>query len=540
MNNFLDFIRKDIEAKKILIANTPTKTKTNKKKFNATIDKINDKYEEYLASTRNYLLAKARSFEVNEVKTNVDRLKEKIEQLEHVRFLLNPHNTYVEKMGFDDLVYQISNYDTFNFNSLNEIINGFLDKFEQAGILLTSEDFDYTCYVNEYMTAYLEARSKKEDKYNKVSEIFERIYWVNPDLIAHIELNFRKLIRSNAKKFETYISKLQKDVMTHNSVINYMDGLNKLKDAYEEITLANKENITDVILLAKAKKIDVEHLLPNNKVRQAAYSALLPESVDINDKEQMHKICEALEKLKVNIVEYQNYVEFKPLFLDFKDEFEKVVNDNNQNEEYKGLKEIENQIKIQENALEKVNKKIFGHKVSFLDFRSENNIKRLKAESVYKAKELYQLYKKYDKEYFKDKVLKELDKTLSIADLLNLYYSFDYVKKLAIQRVYNLTNYQEIIKRSDAFDIFAMNPLNMIVAGIPIFGEENIPRIIANKYRLNNLAVVEADLSEDNLSSMLNKISLVLRINMIENSETSIDKIWFMVQVSKILDKEKE
>ena len=133
-----------------------------------------------------------------------------------------------------------------------------------------------------------------------------------------------------------------------------------------------------------------------------------------------------------------------------------------------------------------------------------------------------------------------LDKTLSIADLLNLYYSFDYVKKLAIQRVYNLTNYQEIIKRSDAFDIFAMNPLNMIVAGIPIFGEENIPRIIANKYRLNNLAVVEADLSEDNLSSMLNKISLVLRINMIENSETSIDKIWFMVQVSKILDKEKE
>ena len=102
MNNFLDFIRKDIEAKKVLIANTPTKTKTNKKKFNATIDKINDKYEEYLASTRNYLLAKARSFEVNEVKTNVDRLKEKIEQLEHVRFLLNPHNTYVEKMGFDD------------------------------------------------------------------------------------------------------------------------------------------------------------------------------------------------------------------------------------------------------------------------------------------------------------------------------------------------------------------------------------------------------------------------------------------------------
>lgn len=537
-NNFLDFINRDIEAKKTLITNTPTKTKTNKKKFNATIESIEEKYEEYRASTRNYLLAKARSFEINETKANVDKLQERIVELERARFLLNPINTYVEKMGFDDLIYQISNYDTFNFNSLNDIINGFLDKFEQAGIVLTATHFDYTCYVHEYMSAYLEARMRKEDKYNKVSEIFERIYWVNPDLISHIELNFRKLIRDNAKKFETYISSLQKEVSTRNGVINYMDCLNKLKDAYEQINDAKKENVTDILLLAKSKQIDIEHFLENNKVRKAAYDALIPTTVDIKDKSQMHKICEALEKLKINIEEYKNYVEFAPLFKDFKDEYEKVLSDNTQKEEYKGLKNISEEIKTKEAELEKINKKIFGSKISFLDFRSESNMKKLKAESLYVAKELYELYKKYDKEYFKDKVLKELDKTLAISDLLTLYYSFDFVKKLAIQRVYNITDYNEIIKYSDTFDLFAMNPLNMIVAGIPIFGTENIARVIANKYRLNNLSIIEDDLREDNLSSMLNKISLILRINMIENSQTSIDKIWFMVQVAKIIDKE--
>ena len=537
-NNFLDFINRDIEAKKTLITNTPTKTKTNKKKFNATIESIEEKYEEYRASTRNYLLAKARSFEINETKANVDKLQERIVELERARFLLNPINTYVEKMGFDDLIYQISNYDTFNFNSLNDIINGFLDKFEQAGIVLTATHFDYTCYVHEYMSAYLEARMRKEDKYNKVSEIFERIYWVNPDLISHIELNFRKLIRDNAKKFEAYISSLQKEVSTRNGVINYMDCLNKLKDAYEQINDAKKENVTDIVLLAKSKQIDIEHFLENNKVRKASYDALIPTTVDIKDKSQMHKICEALEKLKINIEEYKNYVEFAPLFKDFKDEYEKVLSDNTQKEEYKGLKNISEEIKAKEAELEKINKKIFGSKISFLDFRSESNMKKLKAESLYVAKELYELYKKYDKEYFKDKVLKELDKTLAISDLLTLYYSFDFVKKLAIQRVYNITDYNEIIKYSDTFDLFAMNPLNMIVAGIPIFGTENIARVIANKYRLNNLSIIEDDLREDNLSSMLNKISLILRINMIENSQTSIDKIWFMVQVAKIIDKE--
>ena len=132
-----------------------------------------------------------------------------------------------------------------------------------------------------------------------------------------------------------------------------------------------------------------------------------------------------------------------------------------------------------------------------------------------------------------------LDQTMSVSDLLNLYFSFDYFKKLVIQKVYNVNNYDEIIKYSEEFDLFAMNPTNIIIMGIPIFEDTDIAKVICNKYRLNNLKLNEADLSEDNLKQLLNKILLILRVNKIENSKISLDKIWFMAEVEKIINKEK-
>ena len=177
MNNFLEFILKDIDTKTSVLENLPTKTKTNQKKYNDKIQEYTKKYTEYEANLKKYLLAKSHSFELKEEEQgNLDALKNRVSALEHVKFLLNPANTYYEKMGFDELMYQISNYETFNFNSLNEIINAFLDKFMEAGISLTGEDFSYTCYVEEYMTAFLEIRNQKLEGHERLASVFEKIY----------------------------------------------------------------------------------------------------------------------------------------------------------------------------------------------------------------------------------------------------------------------------------------------------------------------------------------------------------------------------
>jgi len=538
MNNFLIFIEKDITAKKTLIQTLPIKTKTNIKKFNETIESFETKYEEYRSGVRNYLLAKSRSFEIVDTETEAikKQINDKVIVLEHVKFLLNPSNTYLEKMGFDVLIYQLSNYYVFNFNSLNEILNNILDKFELAGIRLTKNDFNYTCYVHEYMESFLEVRYSTEKEYKKVSEIFEKIYWVNPDIIRHIELNFRKLIRIYSKKFNDYILKLQKEVMLANNINNYEECLEKLKSAHIDLKNASRESIVDIITKSKNNEFNIEQYLENHKVRINAYNSLIPSDINIEDANQMEKFYQNLEKLKNNIFEYENYLEFLPIFNAFKEQFAPLLE--REFKDYKELNKIEDSIEEKEKELEKLNKKIFGGKFPFFETKNENDIKLLKTESVLKTKELYELYRDYDEKYFNSKILAVLNKNITVSDILHLYYSFDYFKKLAIQKVYETNDYDEIIKYSSSFDLYAMDSTNIIITGVPVFEESDISRIISNKYRLSSIKVTEIDLQAENLKSLLNKITLMLRIRKIEQSSSSVEKIWFMTWVEKMINKE--
>ena len=538
MNNFLEFINEDIETKRTLLTTLPTKTNTNKKKFNETLDVMIQKYDAYATSVRNYMLAKSRSFSLkHEEDDSIQKIKERIESLDNVRFLLNPFNTYFEKMGFDDLLYQINHYYVFNFNSLNDIINGFLDKFELIGVKLTSDDFNYTCYVHEYMSSFLEVRYKKAKDYEKVSEIFEQIYWINPEIVEHIELNFRKLIRLNQKKFDLYITKIQKSAMLRNGVNNYYECLEKLQSLYIELNMKNKEDICDIVDASLKGEIDIAQLREGSKTKQQAYESLVPESA-LNDQKSMSRVIKALEKLKLNIEEYSSYLNLVPLLDNFKLEYSKFITETPKKSETKELHDIKESISSKESELEKINKKILSGKPGFFEFKSDSSLKQLKMDSLQKAKELYELYKKYDYEYFNDKVLNLLTKSMTVTDFLNLYYSFDYFKKIAIRKVYNLETYEEVLKYSDTFDMFAMDPTNLIIDGVFVFEENEIPTVIANKYRLNGIKIEEEDLQEENLDSLLSKILIILREDVINKSELDVDKIWFMQNVEKLVSKE--
>ena len=535
MNNFLNFIEKDIATKKNQIQTLPIKTKTNIKKFNETIENIETKYEEYRSSVRNYLLAKSRSFQI--IDSETDKIKkeltDKVIELEQVKFLLNPLNTYIEKIGFDVLLYQLRNYNVLNFNSLNEIINNFLDKFELAGIKLTKNDFDYTCYVYEYMSSFLEIRYSSEKNYEKLSEIFEKIYWANPDIIRHIELSFRKLIRNNPKKFNNYIKKAQEDIMQSNNISSYQNCLEKLKDAHLALKNASKETISDIIEKSKNNEFKIEHYQEDNKVRINTYSSLISSDIDIKDASQMTNIYLNLEKLKENVLEYQSYLDFLPLINSFKEKYEKLLG--NESKESKELNKITENIIQKEKELDKINKKIVGTKIPLFEVKNENDLKKLKAESVSKAKELYELYKEKDEKYFNSKVISILNKNITVFDILHLYYSFDYFQKLEIQNSYETNSYDEIIKYSNNLDLCAMDSSNIIISSIPIFEESNIPTIIANKYKLCNINITEHELQEENLKNLLNKINLILRVKKIEESPLSIEKIIFMTWVEKMI-----
>ena len=235
-------------------------------------------------------------------------------------------------------------------------------------------------------------------------------------------------------------------------------------------------------------------------------------------------------------------LKFIPLFNDFKNDYGKEIKELSKTQNKSGnvnnSKIIGAKISDKESKLEKLNNKIFKGDVGFFELKNNSSIKQQKVDSIALAKELYNLYKEYDQEIFKEKILSIVNNFLTIPELLHLYYSYDFFKKIAIQKVFNLTSYKDIMKYSEDFDLFAMNPNNMIINGVSVFENNTISKIIVNKYRMDNINVSEENLEPDNLNNLLSKIKFLIRDNEIKKSKTTSEKIWFTVEVSRILKSE--
>lgn len=537
MNNFLDFIDNDIEAKKTLLSSMPINNKTNIKKYNEKIASIYENYEYYKESVLKYLKAKSESFQCSDEDRNTEELMKQFDEYKHMKFILNPMNSFKEKMGLDNLLYDIHNYSNFTFDEINEIIKKLVDKFRVAGIELKSSDFKYTYYVNEYMTEFFSSNGN----YSKLSEVFERIYWYNPNIIEHIELNFRKLIKKNKKTFDDYINNEQKTLLSKHKFKNYDEFIAALKKKYDELVNSNEEDMCDIVEMAKKSEIEINNYFPDSKFRMSTFSGLTINEIDYSDSETMDKLLDTLKRLRTNVLEYGNYLKFMPLFNYFKEKYEKQESVESNNS---ALKNIENQINTKESKLEGINNKIFNdHKggLSLFKKSSGESLKNLKIESLKIAKELYDLYYQQEKLEFENKIISlKNDSLLLISDVVRLYYSFNFFKKETFKKVFELGTYNEIVSLCDEFDEFASNPTNIIINGINTFEESDVASVICNKYRLENINLEMADLDEDSLIALKNKIDFIFRINKIEHSDLSVEKIWFIVQTDKILEKERK
>jgi len=274
----------------------------------------------------------------------------------------------------------------------------------------------------------------------------------------------------------------------------------------------------------------------------------------------MNKFYDTISKLKQNLEEYENYMRFLPIIDDFKDEYQKeLVSDNEVNKSniQKKIKTIYSEIASKKSKIIKLNKEIISKSrhidetksfepgknllsiiVGKIESKNSEHLKQIKSDSIKLAQELYLLYKEYDREYINCKVFSVLNRAFTVSELLQLYYSYDYYKKIAIKKVFEITDYNKVNEYSEEFDLFAMDLNNVIIKGVSIFEENNIAKVIVNKYRLDNINITEDELTPESIGVVLDKVNLLLRINVIENSTTSVEKIWFMTQVEKLNKKE--
>lgn len=539
MSNFLEFIEEDIAAKTTLITSLPVRTKTNIKNKNKKIDEIHKKYIEYEDQVKKYLEAKSKKILSKKVNKNNQELIERTEKLENVKELLNPNNTYYEKLNFDDLFYELSNYTDFEFKSLNRIIEDLLLIFEKVDIRLDATNFKITPYVFNYMSAFLKEKNSEDKNYTKLNKVFEQIYWLNPEIVKHIELSFRKLVKDNIRKFEVFIKNEQIKVMKQEGINSYQECIDKLKAASTELLISEKETIWDIIELSKQGIADVNSFFEESKNRISAYTTLSIEAFDLENKEKLEKFYSSIEKLKTNAEELKNYVTFLPIVNNFKQEYIKELellgDKKRSNLHAKKIKEINKDIKRNEQKLAKISNLIFKKDNILNDNKTNHQVKQLKIESSKLANLIYDLYIKEDNELFIINVLAMLNKSLTISELMNFYYSHSYYKKDIIKKLMEVETYPELMKFSNMFDAYAQKITNIVTKGALVFEDNNLKSTIVNKYRLENINITEENFEEGDIDVLLEKLELLLRIKTIEESNVSVEQIWFIVETNKIL-----
>lgn len=537
MKNFLEFIESDTKAKETLLSSMPLKTKTNRKKFNLKVEEILEKYKEYDDGLNKYLVAKSKKFEQRLTKPKENNILKELEVLEKVKFFINFRNTYFEKLRFDNVLFELNNYTDFNFNQFNEIIKQFFDVFKTIGINLSVEDLSYTTYVRDYFKAYLPQYNNNEFDYKTLNKVFEKIYWLNPKIVEHIELNFLKIINNNKSKLKTFISNEEVRLKNEAGIVGYQDCLTKIKNKYLELKETEKETINDIVKMAKDSQLDPNDFFDDSRNKTAAYSSIVIKELDFKDNVLMEKFYSTLEKLKINLEEYRDYLYFKPMIDNFhKTHKDKINAVDSQKKKRKNneTKKLNAEIRKLEKQLSKINRKINSKEKLTVSAKTNFEIKQLKIDSNKLADSLYSKYKEEETFVLNERINEILNPALTVAELLDFYYSFDSYKKVEIKNIIQPETYEELISLSERFDLFAMNPTNIITKGALVFEEIKLDEVILNKYRLDNINITIEMLDIDEIEILLDKIMLILRDKIIIDSKLSVEELWFIFEISKL------
>ncbi|MEG2379798.1 MAG: hypothetical protein RSB77_06205 [Bacilli bacterium] len=542
MSNFKEFIEEDIINKKELIDNMPKKSKNEISKYNQRIELIKEIYIAYQKTLFNYMKEKASTYNIKDKNIKMKQIVDEVKDVEKGLIVLNPYNTPVEKMHFDTLFFNISHYYNYDFDSVNSTIDEFIDKFEKAGIKLNKEDFNYTYYVKQYMTEFFKIRKTNKGKYAGLSKIFEEIYWLNPEIIENIHINFRGLLRKNFSYFQKFIAKKQKENKSFFKVEDYTQLAKKMYSLYQELYMFNIEKIGNIIELARNGEIDINTYLAKSKVKNDIINDILIDATNLDNEHIMNKTYDALEKLSSNLEELIKYNEMVPLIDYFREQYKERIMNKSITDIQKSIQTIIKKIKDNVENIAKINKIIFTGKKGIFKV-SEKEIEKLKAETLKLSKLVFEANEEHDLAYFDYLVKQKLPdpQKITVFDVVTTYFSLDYFKKYALKNVYGKEAVNNFFCRNDSKEPTCnINPMNLLVSSIPVFEENNIITSVINKYRISNINLNEENLDPDSLSELLYKVRFLLRYKVIEKSPVTAEEISFLLQVEKITKKEEE
>lgn len=476
--------------------------KRNKEQRKKIIDYIDTNIEEYTnlsndinnEITRRYNKITNISMNSNLVKLLNDKIDYKL--LKDI----NPNINSYQKMNLDYLLYKLTHFYQDDLVSLNNTIQEIITSFKSAGVILKESDFTYTNYVNIYMHNLLNNKNNIENTLND-------IYWKCPDLMIQISLNFRYLYYKNKKKIDKYYNNLIKN---NNDILTYETDYNNLYDSKIKLEHYDKKYILDRFI---NKELFVKDFTKDNLAKLK--ENILIDNIDTN-------IYNNLLLLNETLIDYKKILEMKFIL----DKLKELYKDKNT---YKGL--IDNKLKEinkQEKQLTKLNNKLNSNNIFIKVNKDEVN---LKINNL--INDIKKSYDELDSLTIKNTIYTSINDETSLLDTLRITVEdFIFIKELLKDNDNEIT-LSEIQDKINLFRQYLYEKDNSILTNIKVSNDYNIPLMISDRYKLSNFDIDTDKISEDNISTLLNNIDIILTGYDLDKLNMKIEDINLVISVNK-------
>lgn len=538
MKELVESIEKQIATDKEVISVLPRNGIKAIKTLSQTIKDMIDKYESV-----NEMLLKDIEERYNEL--TVVEENQQIPQIETeiMKYDVAVKNTDTrssfEKMGLDRVIYNVNGYYKSNLERLNKELINCIKQFEVVGIKLTEEDFDLSEYSKKYMRVLLQEAYAGNINSEIIKNTFEKVYWECSDVVAHLYANIRCIYDKYENEIDKFYENRSEDILKEFRTTS--DGVEEKKA--ELIKKKNDiEAIDNKIILDKfhTGALNINDYRGDNY--QKIYLELTSKNIsEISDSEK-EEMDSNIEKLNNNLNEYFKYTEYKFLvddILQIREEELKKIEDNKNKKikrtEYELVKETIKKIKSE---IFKLNAKIDKPKKGFFGRKTKD-----KKDSVVILQrnnlilELKKTYMLLDEEILKQKIVKNIDETSSLLDVLKLasdYYWF--MAKAMIKKNEEITD-KEIGENTKKVRDFINFSNFSVINYIKISDTKELAIIIKDKYKLFGMQISKENFQGDNIEDLIKKVRIISNYNNIQKSKFSIEDLEYITTVKEMIKK---
>ena len=481
-------INNQIDVDKEILSVLPKNNKKNLQAYKDKAAEIKRLYTIYLDEILSEMKRRTIKIKSSERDPKIEKLSQELKYMEKIE-LLDRNITSFEKMKLDETLYILRRFYKNNLELINDAIVKCLEKFRIVGVNLVAEDFEYSVYTKEYMTTLLEEIKKGDCNSSKVKDTFEQIYWKCPDIIIHIELNFRSLYLKNEKVINKYYEDARKQI-TKELGLNETEALEKYAGLQNQlIETRNKDTalIIEKFLSGEKNTKDYE----NSNIKKS-YKKLLGKDLEELDKDQIEEVNKNISRLQNSLYEYKNYLKFKFIYDDLneiyksKEKYKAIYS-----QKLKQIKKIETNVFKNNKKLQRIEnhkgllQKIFG--------KNTNRLENINVNSNAQILELRNIYRDLEENKINNIISTVLDDGSTIYDALLLicqFYSF--LVNSIIEQFPDILqdDIQEMIER---FKRFIKYPKITIINNVKMLEDKDIILMIKDKYNLCNINITKED-----------------------------------------------